>query len=109
MKDSKTISAEIINNKNITTTRKSKKFDTIKNTEKNKIRKKRRQTKTKTDNIKEAKKDNLFQQNIIIISNKLNEVQTIIDNNDKCKKKNVKKSKPNLFSDRLKCNYIFNN
>jgi hypothetical protein len=106
MKDSKTISAEIISNKNINTTRKSRKFDTIKNSEKNKIRKKRRQTKTKNDNVKEAKKDNLLQQNIIIITNKLNEGQKIIDNNDQSKKKNIKKSKPNLFSNRLKCNYI---
>ena len=106
MKDSKTISAEIISTKNINTTRKSRKFDTIKNSEKNKIRKKRRQTKTKNDNVKEAKKDNLLQQNIIIITNKLNEGQKIIDNNDQSKKKNIKKSKPNLFSNRLKCNYI---
>ena len=106
MKDSKTISAEIISNKNINTTRKSRKFDTIKNSETNKIRKKRRQTKTKNDNVKEAKKDNLLQQNIIIITNKLNEGQKIIDNNEQSKIKNIKKSKPNLFSNRLKCNYI---
>ena len=109
MKDGKNISAEIISNKNINTTRKNKKSDSMKITEKNKIRKKKRTTKIKNDIVKETKKDNLLQPNLLYISNKLNEEENIVDNNDiknQKMKKTFKKTKPNLFSDRLKCNYI---
>ena len=109
MKESISKQRELLNNDDFKTLRKSKKLNTVRNTEKNTLKKKKRQTKAKTNMVNDTKKDVSNKKSISnedkIINLKIKENNTDATNN-KSKQRTFLKPKSNKFFDKLNCNYI---
>ena len=112
MKDNKIFSKEKITINNIKTTRKSKKLDTMRITDKNNFKKNKKQTKKRNTIIEETKKVNIMESNIVSKPKVENNLYLQLNDNEDINKATNNKSnqrtivKTNNLFERLNCDYI---